>query len=60
VTHYIRAGRQAGLNPLCLAVAALSASVWASGEAIGALKGPARVAPSVWISEIRPLAPMDA
>ncbi len=60
VTQYMRAGRQAGLNPLCLVVAALSASVWACGEAIGALKGPARVASSQWISEIKPLVPTHA
>ena len=59
LTHYRRAGAQAGLNPLCLVVAFLLALAWACGEAVGALMGIARVTPFLSFSEIKPVARSD-
>jgi hypothetical protein len=57
--HYRRAGLRAGLNPSCLAAAAVLALCWACGEAAGALMGVARVAPFLSFCEIKPVAPGD-
>ncbi len=59
MTHYRRAGPQAGLNRSCLLVAALLATMWAGGEAVGALLGVPRVSPHVWRSDVKPLARAD-
>lgn len=55
VTHYRRAGAQAGLSPLCLAAAAILAAAWACGEAAGAAMGIRRVTPFISFSEIKPV-----
>lgn len=59
LTHYRRAGAQAGLRPSCLAAACLLALAWACGEAAGALRGVGRVTPLLWLSEIKPVSRGD-
>jgi len=59
LTHYRRAGAQAGLRPMCLAAAFLFALAWACGESAGALMGVARVTPLVSFSEIKPVGRSD-
>ena len=54
-TQYRRAGARAGLSPWCLAAASVLASVWACGEAAGALAGVERVTLLVSSSEIKPV-----
>jgi len=56
LTHYRRAGAQAGLSPFCLLAAALLALAWACGESIGAPMGVARSAPFMAFAEIKPVA----
>lgn len=53
--HYHRAGRQAKLNPATPLVTMLWASVWACGEALGAIAGLRRVVPVIAISELKPV-----
>ena len=52
--HYGRAGARAGLRALCLGPAFILAWAWAWGECLGALRGVARVAPRVWMGEVKP------
>ena len=52
---YIRTGPRAGFDLKGLFAAAILACVWAGGEAVGAWRGLARVTPTLWSSEIKPV-----
>lgn len=53
--QYRRAGRLAGLTPLCLVASIPFAIAWAVGEAAGALLGVERVTPHIWRAEVKPV-----
>jgi len=59
LTHYRRAGAQAGLSRFCLMTAVPLALAWACGESAGALMGAGRVTPFLLFSEIKPVSRRD-
>ena len=52
---YFRAGPRAGFGLKGVAAGAILACVWAWGEAVGAWRGLGRVAPTLWIGEVKPV-----
>jgi hypothetical protein len=58
--HYARVGRRAGLVPLSVLTSMIFAGIWAVGESAGALLGIARVAPYLWLSEVKPVSRDEA
>lgn len=62
VRHYARASRQlrrAPTLPRTRPGVAVLAALWGLGEAIGAVRGPARIARSLELTEIKPVSPRD-
>ena len=60
LTEYRRAGKEAGMRPASVAVAAVLSAAWGMGEALGALVGIRRVTPYIALSEIKPVTRQEA